>query len=93
MTNQPQTQVFKPRIATHWTEEEADVTYQMIKAEAVGLDEEKITQKIQGLMTEADKWAAIMVHDPSLQDSRDRMYRRWVDDASEMAAIWLMVAE
>lgn len=93
MTNQNKTKVFQPRIATHWTEAEATLTYHMIKAEADGLDEEEITRKVQGLMADADKWAGRMIHHPSLQDSRDRMYKRWVDDASEMAAIWLMVSE
>lgn len=82
---------FTPRIATYWTEAEAQVTYQNIKAEARGLNEEKITEKVQDLMAEADKWYSKMVHDPSLQGGRDRMYGRWVDDASEMAAIWSMV--
>lgn len=90
MTDQPQ--VFKPRIATHWTVAEAQATYQMIKDEAGCLNEEEITGKVRDLMAEADKWAAVMIHDPSLQDSIDRMYRRWINDASEMAAIWIMVS-
>lgn len=85
------TQSFTPRIAKHWTEGEAQATYQSIKEEARGLNEEEITQKVQELMAEADKWCSKMIHDPSLQGGRDRMYGRWVDDASEMAAIWSMV--
>ncbi len=79
---------FTPKIATHWTEAEAEETYQSIKEEAVALNEEEITQKVQELMAEANKWCKRMIHDPSMQDSRDRMYGRWVSEDSEMAVIW-----
>lgn len=90
MTDQ-KTQSFTPKIATHWTKAEAEATYQSIKVEASTLNEEEITQKVQELMAEANKWCSKMIHDPKLQDSRDRMYGRWVNEDSEMAAFWSMV--
>lgn len=85
------TKMYTPRIATHWTEAEAETTIAVIKNEALDLTEDEIMLKCQECCTEADKWNSKMIHDPSLQDSRDRMYQRWVADCSEMAAIWATV--
>ncbi len=83
--------MFKPQIASHWAEQEAETTYQCIVAEAAQMTEDEIVARCQECLAEADKWNSKMIHDPKLQDSRDRMYGRWVADLSEMATIWSMV--
>ncbi len=82
--------MYQPKIATHWTPEEAETTRQMILAEAKTLSEDEIAAKVQELMNEGDKWNSKMIHDPALQDTYDRMLGRWVSDCSEMAAMWCM---
>lgn len=83
--------MYQPKIATHMTPKLAEVTFQLIKNEAETMTEAEITTRVQELMAEGDKWSARMIHTVSLQDSRDKMYLRWVNECSEMAAMWCMV--
>lgn len=82
--------MYVPKIANHWTAEEAETTRQMIKTEAASLSESEITAKVQKLMAKGDRLAFGIVHDPKLQSSQDRMYARWIAECSEMAAMWCM---
>lgn len=83
--------MYQPKIANHWTPQEAEATLQMIQTEAASLSESEITAKVQELMAKGDRLAFGVVHDPKLQSSQDRMFSRWIKECSEMAAMWCTV--
>lgn len=81
----------QPQIATHVSPGVYATTLGNIIREASEMTETQIIERCQLLTREIEKWSSKMIHDPGIQDSCDRMYKRWIDEASEMLAIWATV--